>query len=158
MPTPIAEVNCIVCRRALEPECSMPDVLGNQPHAATCFQGYGQYGSGAFDPMDGHYLEINVCDECLVAAASEGRVLLGRRYRRSVETNVADDPILYADQRLERWDGREPEEDEEDRRRAAAFIDHLHAIGMLPLEPIDVEKYTKEYDEHQRRLREGEKP
>jgi hypothetical protein len=29
------------------------------------FRGYGNYGSTLFDPMDGQYLDILVCDDCL---------------------------------------------------------------------------------------------
>jgi len=47
----------------------------NQPHEATCFMTQGHYGSTFFDPMDGSYLEINVCDECLKDLAAHGRVL-----------------------------------------------------------------------------------
>lgn len=53
---------------------------GNQPNEATAFQTSGHYGSGAFDPMDGTMLELNVCDECLTGRA--GRVL----HLRTVQT------------------------------------------------------------------------
>ena len=37
----------------------------NQPYRATTFISYGQYGSTAYDPLDGSHIEINICDECL---------------------------------------------------------------------------------------------
>jgi hypothetical protein len=73
---------CLVCGSALEPvspECE------NQPHYATVFSARGQYGSTVFDPMDGSYLELNVCDRCLLEAAARGQVLWGRDGARRSE-------------------------------------------------------------------------
>lgn len=56
---------CIVCDREIEGINNGPDYTGNQPHGATTFVSHGQYGSTIWDPMDGSYIEINVCDECL---------------------------------------------------------------------------------------------
>jgi hypothetical protein len=69
-------VPCIVCNKKLR------NVLvdaENQPYQGTAFQTHGHYGSTVFDPMDGQYLEINVCDECLMKHAD--RVLMGRDRR-----------------------------------------------------------------------------
>lgn len=56
------QLPCIVCDKALKP--AIYDDI-NQPSRATTFISYGQYGSTFFDPMDGSYLELNVCDVCL---------------------------------------------------------------------------------------------
>jgi hypothetical protein len=61
---------CIVCGAALTG--LFPDI--NQPSGATAFQTTGHYGSTVFDPMDGSAIEINVCDSCLTAKATEGAV------------------------------------------------------------------------------------
>lgn len=59
-------IACIVCGAVPEPAVPA-DIEQNQPYAATVFRAYGQYGSTVFDPMDRSFLEINVCDSCLVA-------------------------------------------------------------------------------------------
>lgn len=65
-------VSCIVCHKRLEE--AIPDST-NQPYKATTFMTQGHYGSTFFDPMDGSYLEINVCDECLEKAKSENKII-----------------------------------------------------------------------------------
>jgi hypothetical protein len=75
---------CIACGRELKNVDV--DVEGNQPYAATAFTTRGHYGSTAYDPMDGHYLEINVCDLCLVLHAD--RAAEGRDARPVVEDGV----------------------------------------------------------------------
>lgn len=68
-------VPCIVCGNRLK---NVSEDSENQPYAGTAFTSHGHYGSTAFDPMDGHFLEINVCDVCLVRAARRLRVLWNR--------------------------------------------------------------------------------
>ncbi len=65
---------CIRCGTKLER--AIP-VEQNHPDSAVACTSHGNYGSTVFDPGDGHYLEINLCDSCLVQAAEEGRVALG---------------------------------------------------------------------------------
>lgn len=58
---------CIVCDRLLED--AIPQGGGrnsNQPHAGTAFTTTGHYGSTVFD-MEPGFLEINVCDPCLLS-------------------------------------------------------------------------------------------
>lgn len=66
---------CIRCDRVL---ANIDVGSENQPSEGLAFQAYGHYGATAFDPMDGSYLEINVCDECLVAAGERAQVLWGK--------------------------------------------------------------------------------
>jgi hypothetical protein len=73
----IKPVSCIACGTELE--SSVGDSGENQPSDATTFRSYGQYGSTVFDPMDGSFLEINVCDRCLTL--HQDRVLWGRDYK-----------------------------------------------------------------------------
>lgn len=66
-------MNCIVCDKDLK------NVFGksiNQPEFGLTFTTVGNYGSIVFDPMDGSYLEVNICDECLKKASKEQKVLL----------------------------------------------------------------------------------
>ena len=74
---------CIACGRELR---NCEEGATNQPYAGTAFTSYGHYGSTAFDSLDGHYIEINVCDLCLVQHA--GRVLQGRDMRPVTEDGV----------------------------------------------------------------------
>ena len=69
---------CIVCGKLLK---NVFEKCNNQPDGATSFGSHGQYGSTIFDPMDGHFLEINICDDCLTKAKSQGQVYIGRDYR-----------------------------------------------------------------------------
>lgn len=80
----IVTLPCITCGNPLE--SAFPDDVGgtvfaspNQPHGGTAFVSYGHYGSTAFDPGDGTFLEINVCDECLTR--NPDRVLHARKHR-----------------------------------------------------------------------------
>lgn len=75
---------CIACGRELRNVSDDSDT--NQPHCGTAFTSHGHYGSTAFDPMDGHYLEINVCDLCL--SQHQERVMEGRDYRLVMEEGV----------------------------------------------------------------------
>lgn len=68
-------VPCIVCEKPLE---DVSGVSENQPYNGLTCHAEGQYGCTEFDPMDGSYLEFNVCDECLVKKASAGIILIGR--------------------------------------------------------------------------------
>lgn len=66
-------VPCIVC--GYQPDTAFHGCTSNQPYKATAFMTKGHYGSTFFDPMDGSYLEINVCDECLTKAKSEKKIV-----------------------------------------------------------------------------------
>lgn len=71
---------CIICGKELEsinPDAEWPE----QPVHATSFTSGGHYGSGVFDSMGRDYIQINVCDEDLRAAAKANRVLLGTPVR-----------------------------------------------------------------------------
>ncbi len=68
---PFPVLPCICCRKELE--TVMPG-SENQPYAGTTFHSHGHYGSTVFDPMDGSFLEINVCDECMKSHAANNRI------------------------------------------------------------------------------------
>jgi hypothetical protein len=53
----------------------MPGTRDNHPDDGCAAIVYGNYGSTVFDPLNGSYLELNICDGCLVGAALKGRVL-----------------------------------------------------------------------------------
>ena len=65
---------CIACGKQLH---NVFDDCENQASDGLAFRSYGQYGSRVFDPMDGQFLEVNICDSCLQAYGTN-RVLLGR--------------------------------------------------------------------------------
>lgn len=77
---------CIVCRAALENLFEpAPEEFcwENQPVKGTAFQTHGHYGSTVFDPMDGTFLEINVCDECMKKASHDGLIMTGGTPRKA---------------------------------------------------------------------------
>jgi hypothetical protein len=86
---------CIVCGRKLEPVSA--EHIPKQPYAGTTFISHGQYGSTVFDEMDRTFLELNVCDPCLVAAAKRGVVAHGTavpvRYDTEYEPWDVDDDV-----------------------------------------------------------------
>ena len=56
---------CIKC----EKELSLFDVM--HPNDGVVFRARGNYGSTVFDPMDGSYLEVLICDDCLIKHKSK---------------------------------------------------------------------------------------
>lgn len=52
---------CIKCGEGME-DLYSPH---GQPSGGLAFYSYGDYGSTFFDPMDGSYMTIFVCDTCL---------------------------------------------------------------------------------------------
>lgn len=71
-------LKCIVCGKTL---CNVDSDVENQPYDGTAFTSYGHYGSTVFDPMDGTFLEINICDEDLKKASKNSQVLMGQSQR-----------------------------------------------------------------------------
>lgn len=67
----MTEPPCLVCGKPLDPAIppGVHDRSHNQPDEAVVFRAHGQYGSTVFDPMDGTYLEINICDNCVTRLA-----------------------------------------------------------------------------------------
>lgn len=47
---------------------------GFQPNDGLAFLTRGHYGTTYFDPMDGSYLEIVICDRCIEVAENSGIV------------------------------------------------------------------------------------
>lgn len=71
---------CIVCGKELDECFNQAGMTGtvNQPSDGTAFNTWGHYGSTVYDPCipnQPDHIEVNVCDRCLVRAASQGRVL-----------------------------------------------------------------------------------
>lgn len=92
-------LQCIACGRELK---NVDDDSVNQPYCGTAFISHGHYGSTAFDPMDGHYLEINVCDLCLIQ--HRNRIYEGRDFRPVVEDgSVVDMESIKPPYKLVRW-------------------------------------------------------
>ena len=98
---------CIVCSKPLE---NVIEDADNQANDGICFTSFGQYGSTAFDPMDGSALEINICDACIVQAALLGQVGW-RKLRVPIlkHNDVLPIPTLVGFQEVNRpmvpWDG-----------------------------------------------------
>jgi hypothetical protein len=69
------EIQCVKCEKVLEN--FMPETKGMQPNCGLAFLSYGHYGSTYFDPMNGTYIEISLCDECVKQADDRGLVYHG---------------------------------------------------------------------------------
>ena len=71
-------MNCFKCNNMLTP------VQGDseQSYDSVMFYSHGTYGSRVFDPMDGTYLLINICDRCLKRPRQD--VIVVGRDRRPV--------------------------------------------------------------------------
>lgn len=76
---------CIVCGIGLDNV--NPKSVENQPYDGVYCTTKGNYGSTVFDSTDGEHLEFNVCDECLVEAGEQGRVLSTKHERPVVGPN-----------------------------------------------------------------------
>lgn len=117
------DLPCFKCGQALKNATSTSDGLAmnqNQPSEGLSFKSHGHYGGTAFDPMDGHYLEINICDLCLLKALPDKTIAIGQDYRNIRDKN---DPRVITDnermpreelQPLRLWQGvGDPAEDDE---------------------------------------------
>jgi len=91
----IEALPCIVCGNTLRNV--FPDEVQNQPSDGVAFTSSGNYGSTVWDQFDGSFIEINVCDSCLVEAGQRGRVMAGRDKRP-----VAVEGMLVGWERIER--------------------------------------------------------
>lgn len=61
----MSDLHCISCPTTM---LNFMGSKGHQPDNGLSFVSYGNYGSTVFDPMDGTYIQIAVCDECLKKA------------------------------------------------------------------------------------------
>lgn len=109
--TPLPGVDDEYVKRMTEADEIRP-LPANQPYGGTAFMSHGHYGSTAFDPMDGQYIEINLCDPCLQEKAQRSFVLTGRSYRP-----VRVDGVIWGTQKFSSgeapWTGNEEMENRE---------------------------------------------
>lgn len=70
----IAQLPCIICHKQLEYALGRRTADTNQPSGGIACTTQGHYGSTVFDPMDASFLEINICDKCMVQAAENNLV------------------------------------------------------------------------------------
>lgn len=68
---------CIICGCRLERVTSTAE---GQPDDGIMCQSHGNYGSTVFDPDDMSFLAFNICDECIVEKAEQGRVMVTRSF------------------------------------------------------------------------------
>lgn len=85
--------SCIICKKQIKPLYEGE----HTPEYATTFHTSGHDGSGLFDPMDGSFLQINICDNCLAAAAEQDLVLVGQSsVPLMIPTMVRADHWIYS--------------------------------------------------------------
>jgi hypothetical protein len=65
-------LSCLLCHKSLKN--LLLSEGGIQPQGGLAFETYGHYGSTYFDPMDGHWITLTVCDLCVAEAEKAGRV------------------------------------------------------------------------------------
>lgn len=60
-------IHCIICENKMTNADYMYEDGKEEIHPddGTVFRTYGHYGSTVFDPMDGSYAEICICNKCL---------------------------------------------------------------------------------------------
>lgn len=78
-------MNCILC--GFEFKQAVPGDI-NQPAQGVEFISYGHYGSTRFDPMDGSFLALNICDVCLGDAIQVGRVVQGEHEQPRIKGKI----------------------------------------------------------------------
>jgi hypothetical protein len=121
---------CVICGAQLERIDNMSDE--SCPYKGTNFTTHGHYGSTVFDPMDGSFITLNICDPCLTRAGEQGRVVAGRDSRpvkcdvqvapdRWMECNVGHERI--SDSGLVPWT-----------KDLATFDDDVCRIGLDDIE------------------------
>ena len=82
---------CLKCGNELENyQDGMPFV---SPIDGLSFIAYGQYGSTVFDPMDGSWLQIVVCDDCVVKYFLDVAPHKVEQYRRYL--GHGDQDVVY---------------------------------------------------------------
>jgi hypothetical protein len=88
-------IPCFACGKTLY-EVGTQEAI-NQPHDALAFTTQGHYGTKVFDPMDGSWLELNICDGCITER--QDRVLIGKLY--------APRPQPLPKPKYKAWEGEE---------------------------------------------------
>jgi hypothetical protein len=144
-PTPVPLLQCIICDTSFE--SAVPEGFGeNQPSEGTVFTSSGQYGSTAFDPLDGSVLEITICDPCLRAKAAKQRVLIGR-FRRPVEINgMGIVGWERSSSPLRLWDSNEYRYDKDRRLLSIADLDNIPETVVLNIPVEAIKEYLSGED------------
>jgi hypothetical protein len=78
MPTDGKPLPCIICGFQPAPVFNgeySPDDKEIQPAEAVMFTSKGNYGSKYFDPLDGSYLVLNICDSCVENSVDNGYIV-----------------------------------------------------------------------------------
>ena len=71
--TKFTHCHCVICDKKLDNIDDRDDQV--QPNNGLAFITYGHRGTNFFDPCNGDYLQIVVCDECLKALDSEEKLV-----------------------------------------------------------------------------------
>jgi hypothetical protein len=100
-------LSCVRCDKELESATeNWPEEHEyNQPYDGTTFISHGQYGSTVWDPFDGSYIEINVCDDCLQQLAADKNVLVTHPKRNQPEQEICNSRHRIAYHPAKYWIG-----------------------------------------------------
>lgn len=103
---------CVVCKKTLRGvfEGLKESLPGPgeyvQPLGANTLSGSGTYGSRRFDPLNGWYVIVNICDECLDGALKDARAEIrsgpdGELVKEDSDDNTFSDENLNFFEKME---------------------------------------------------------
>ena len=69
------KLTCLACSHQMG---NIMGDRGHQPDDGLSFHSHGHYGSAVFDPMDGSYVQIAICDRCLQRGIDAGIARLSK--------------------------------------------------------------------------------
>lgn len=134
---------CLICGCPLERAF---DGFEAQPNDGVMCETSGNYGSTVFDPMDLSELAFNICDDCLVEKAEQGRVMVTRYYRpvnvdamHGVGRQRVQSPVFIPWHKGLPYDGSEVNLDEED-------LDKLPDSIELRFTAQEIKDYLADWD------------
>lgn len=129
---------CIICGKPLERAL---ESFEPQPSEGIMCETGGNYGSTIFDSIDGEQLAFNICDECMVRAGEQGRVMTRRKFRLILVDAGPLHRLVVGYERLDRpyvrWHNG-LEHDDESIVMEVGELAHLpkHCVLNIPLDEI----------------------
>lgn len=75
---------CLPCAVCGEEMTNVFTEAESQPHKGLMFTSSGNYGSTVFDPFDGSYLLVIICDDCITNLAREQKVYVSEKEVKTI--------------------------------------------------------------------------
>lgn len=135
MMDPSESFPCIICGCRLD---RVTDSFEGQPDDGVMCQSHGNYGSTVFDPEDLSYLAFNICDNCIVEKAQQGRVMVTRSFMPVLVDHMGMVGSAVADRPYIPWRRGLPDDNEHIELDLFEDLDDLMATGKIQLHvPIE---------------------